>query len=453
MEKYTVTEFTKRIKEILKGTFPNIISVTGEVSNLSKASSGHIYFILKDSGAQLRTAYFKWYMATDSFIPKNGDKVQVMGEVSLYEADGSYQLIVKKIIHDSVGEFWQKYEETKRRLEQEGFFDLNRKKHIPGYPSKVAVVTSTHGAAIKDFIVTSHKHKAKYDVEIWGVPVQGAEAAVKIIDAIKKAGSLTDRYDVLIVMRGGGSLEDLAVFNDEGVARAVAGAKVPTVSAIGHERDITIIDHVADYRAATPTAAAAKLSEGYLMAGGRLLYLIERVEENMRNYIQNLYQRLDYIQIRVEKSSPYFVLKGYESRLSSIKKDLKFLITEKLTHLKNLLYSAERVLDSSNPLKTLDLMKTKLDSFDKILKSSALSAINLNKIKRDALEEKLKVLNPDNVLNRGYALVSKNNKIITSITDVDMKENIEIKLKDGYINSFVISKKLETYNEQNTNNA
>ena len=134
-------------------------------------------------------------------------------------------------------------------------------------------------------------------------------------------------------------------------------------------------------------------------------------------------------------------MKGYESRLSSIKKDLKFLITEKLTHLKNFLYSAERVLDSNNPLKTLDLMKTKLDSFDKILKNSALSAINLNKIKRDALEEKLKVLNPDNVLNRGYALVSKNNKIITSITDVDMKENIEIKLKDGYINSFVISKK------------
>ena len=453
MKSYTVSELTDDIKKIIEGNFSGAVSVTGEVANFFRASSGHIYFALKDERAQLKAAYFKGYAMNAAFIPKNGDKVQVIGDITVYEGDGSYQIVVKRIDYDSVGDFWRKYEETKRRLEAEGLFNESRKRPLPEYINKVAVITSLQGAAIKDFTVTLKNFNAMFDVEIWGVPVQGVDAAPKIVEAIKKAGNLTEKYDVLVVMRGGGSLEDLSVFNDEKIARAVAASKVPTISAIGHERDITIIDHVADYRCATPTAAGATLSSIYLRLQEKLDLFYDKIIEKAEKVIQVNNQKLDYLQLRINSVSPFSKIKNYADKISACEKDLRINIVEKFSELKDRVAFSEKKLELSNPLQTINIFKTKIEGYENSLKRTAIACVNFNKMNIATLADKLKILDPSNVLNRGYALVIKNDKIITSIDDIQLKENIEIKLKDGYINSFVIGKKQGESNGKNTHNS
>lgn len=441
MNKYSVSELTKNIKRILEGTFNETISVVGEVSNLSRASSGHIYFSLKESNCQIRAAYFKRYaIGSNVFIPKNGDKVQVVGDISLYEADGSYQLIVKRVFYDSVGDYWQKFEETKKKLESEGLFNENRKRKLPLYPEKIALITSIEGAAIKDFISSKINSKGKFNVEIWNVPVQGVESKDKIITAINKAGSLSDRYDIIVVTRGGGSLEDLSVFNDEMIARAVFNSKVPVVSAIGHERDFTIIDFVADFRAATPTAAAYTLSENYLKLSDRINYLNNKVIEEIIEYIQKLYQKLDYIDAKLIGLSPKNKLNNYKNRLTISSKEIKYLMKNILLKYKDIVNNSEKVIENYNPLLKIKTFNVKIDAYEKSLKNILNYKINTYKNHLNNINDKLKILNPDNILNRGYAQIIKDGKIISSINNVDIKENIEIKMKDGYISSFVTKK-------------
>ncbi len=454
MKNYTVSELTKSVKSILEGSFPDTVAVTGEVSNFSRASSGHMYFVLKDGGAQLRAAFFRRYAAgAGAFIPKNGDKVQAVGDITVYEADGSYQLLVKRVFYDSAGDFWRRFEETKRRLEAEGLFDSSRKRPLPAYPVRVAVVTSLSGAAVKDFIVTADRAGAKFAIEVWGVPVQGAEAAAKIAEAVNAAGSLTGRYDALVIMRGGGSLEDLAVFNDETVVRAAAGSKVPTVSAVGHERDVTVVDFAADCRSATPTAAAVLLSEGYSKALELAASLNERLVEGTVEKVQKLYQRLDYAELRLSGSSPAALMKSYGNRLDMAEKSLKFSAAERLSALKSRLQRLRIYLEGKSPASIMAAAAARLDGLERSLKNMVLSETASCKRRLETLEEKMRILNPDNVLGRGYALVMKNGGVITSAGQIGLKEDIEIKMKDGYIHSFVVGKKLEDINGQNTDNS
>lgn len=454
MKNYTVSELSKCIKSIVEGSFPDTVAVTGEVSNFSKASSGHVYFVLKDGTAQISVAFFRQYAAfAGAFIPKNGDKVQVVGDVKIYEAGGSYQIIAKRVLYDSAGDFWRKYEETKRCLEAEGLFDAARKRQLPVYPVRVALITSPSGAAIKDFIAAVNRTGAKFAMEVWGVPVQGADAAKKIVSAINAAGALINRYDVVVIMRGGGSLEDLAVFNDEAVVRAAAKSAVPTISAVGHERDFTVIDFAADCRSATPTAAAVLLSEGYVKSFELAMYLHERLIDITEGKVQQLYQRLDYTERLLSGSSPVAMVKSYANCIIMADKSLKFLVVERLAALKSRLTELSLSVEKKSPASFIAAAEVRLSGFERTLKNIILADISSYKHKLETLQEKMKVLNPDNILNRGYALVLKNGSVITSVNDVGLKEDIEIKMKDGYINSFVVSKKLEVANGQNTDNS
>lgn len=526
LREFTVSDFTKFLKGMINNAFPDMVAIIGEVSNFSRAGSGHIYFSLKDGMSQIKAAFFKRYNSVASFIPGNGDKVKVIGEITVYEPDGSYQIIVRRIEYDSEGLIWKQFEETKRRLAAEGLFDESIKKAVPKYPYRAAVITSSSGAAIRDFIVTAEKEGGRFHIEVWNVPVQGEAAAPKIARAIENAGRHIERYDVIVVMRGGGSLEDLSVFNDESMARAAAACPIPVISAIGHERDFTIMDFVADKRAATPTAAAVILSSGYKEALSLTEEYFDKLVKTAVTKIRFLYQHIDYIGMRLENKSPKSRLLALSGKILSWEEYLKYSMKRKLFTVYSVINRVDNVIASSNPRKKTGNFKLRIDTAEKNIlnrfnskiisaagrinlsekniriytkkifdvKKSYLNSVNkriisfnplkyaqnrsyiiYNLEKRlisvlkerqkylrsycsvtdralrsgtsdvifeksvllSSLEDKLKLLNPDNVLERGYAVVYHGGHVVASVNDAEIKENIEIKLKDGYIESFI----------------
>lgn len=454
MNVYTVSEFTKRVKNIFSGAFPETITVTGEVSNLSRASSGHIYFTLKDTGAQLRAAFFKRYaVGAGVFIPKNGDKVKAVGDITVYDTDGSYQILVKRVFYDSEGDFWKKFEETKRKLESVGLFDEERKRQVPLYPKRVALVTSVSGAAIKDFIVTAKSEGGRFHIDVWAVPVQGAEAASKIALAVSSAGRMADVYDVIVIMRGGGSLDDLSVFNDETVARAIAFSKVPTISAVGHERDITIADFAADKRAATPTAAAVILSSAYKRAEGEINGLESALLKKMFAKMDNLYRRIDFIELKVKNASPANIIAGYRNRIEIAEQNMLFHAKNRIGVIKSFLDRGLSTLSANDPKKRIPALSYKIEGLrEKIIKCAMMKVHKYSSLV-SSCNSSLKALNPEKVLERGYALVFKNGRAVTGVKALEKKDFIEIKLKDGYVNSFVDSIISEGINGKNTDNS
>jgi exodeoxyribonuclease VII large subunit len=250
----TVTELTASIRGILETEFP-FVTVTGEISNLRKPYSGHLYFTLKDENSQLKTVLFKMQQKYLRELPLDGQQVICRGRISVYEPRGEYQLIVDYIERMGTGELQVAFENLKLKLDQEGLFDQDHKKQIPRFPSRVALVTSPEGAALYDFLKVALQRFPSQPIEIYPVRVQGKEAAPEICEALATL-NLRNRCDVIVLCRGGGSIEDLWSFNEESVARAIYESNVPVVSAIGHEIDCTISDFVADLRSPTPTAAA-----------------------------------------------------------------------------------------------------------------------------------------------------------------------------------------------------
>ena len=335
MQEFSVAELSKILTALFKEAFPEMIAVTGEVGDLSRQNaSGHIYFNLKDGDYNISATYFKFYQNSASFIPKNGDKVRVIGELKTYDKQSKYQINVRKIEYDSEGLLWKQYEETKKKLESEGLFKEERKRPIPKYPYRVAILTSITGAVIRDFIVTTNNEKGKYLIEVWNIPVQNIENAPLIAKTIEKAGNHTERYDVIVVMRGGGSLEDLSVFNQEIIARAVVNSKVPVVSAVGHETDYTIIDFASDKRAATPTAAAIMLSSFYKAVFNDVDKYRSNIYRHMENVLQKYAQYIDYMNVKLENKSPHMKINKLYQKLIQYEKILENTINKKLYNIK-----------------------------------------------------------------------------------------------------------------------
>ncbi|PLX70041.1 MAG: exodeoxyribonuclease VII large subunit [Denitrovibrio sp.] len=493
MKKFTVTEITRAVKGLLENTFADNIAVKGEISSFSRSPAGHLYFVLKDQKAQIKCVMFRGMADKNKgYDPKNGDSVEAIGELTVYEAGGNYQLLVKKLDYDSVGLFWQLFEEVKKKLEAEGLFEDELKKPTPYLPKRVAIITSPTGAAIKDFLITMKNDGAVFEVDVWGVPVQGKDAIAPIVSALSKAGAMTDRYDALVLMRGGGSLDDLAVFNEEYVARALAACKVPTISAIGHERDISICDFVADKRVATPTAAASFLGEGYSSAGRELDLLGKRLTNIMNQKVMNANQRLDMLMQSVGSASP-------KKRVESDRRQLSYLIKSLSGHtlqmtdrkkaklneligimsrispkaqierqknsindidrrLKDALFNKKRSesdrinillqkVSGFAPDRKAENYKNKLDNLVYRMKSAVKSEVTDNKSRLAPLTAKLEALDPHNILSKGYSFVMLDGKPIKSVFDISLQDELEIRLNDGYINSFVTGKKVSEEND------
>ncbi|MCC7430026.1 exodeoxyribonuclease VII large subunit [bacterium] len=394
---FTVTNLTREIKEILETTFSQVL-VEGQISNLTKSSSGHVYFSLKDENAQIDCVIWRSAAIKILNIPQNGKSVVLRGQISLYEKSGRYQISVWDLFETGVGELQRKFEEMKTKLFAEGLFDETRKKTLPNFPLTVGIVTSPTGAAIHDIHSVFLRNAPCVKLILFPAKVQGEGAALEIANAIEKFNE-KNNVDVLIVGRGGGSLEDLWCFNEEIVARAIANSKIPVVSAVGHEVDFSISDFVADCRAATPTAAAELLSKPIKLA---------------KDWIENLKEKLNY----------------------TIKEKIRSN-REKIDFYKKMI-SKERVLSK------LRYHQQTLDGFEKTLKKCLEFQLQSKKNVILQLETKLKTLNPEAFLKRGFTICTdENGKIINSARLLEQNQKVKISFVDGKVLAEILDLELE----------
>ena len=382
----TVTELNLYVKnKVAEDEYLNNVYVSGEISNFKHHYSGHMYFTLKDENSLIKCVMFKSYTATLNFVPKDGMKVNVLGTVSVYERDGIYQIYAKAMVEDGVGALYEEYEKLKKKLELEGLFDESHKKPIPFMPKVVGVLTSNTGAVIRDIINVSTRRNPNVNIRLLPVPVQGEGAGIKIAKAIKQMNELK-LADVLIIGRGGGSLEDLWPFNEEIVARAIYESEIPIVSAVGHETDFTIADFVADLRAPTPSAAAELV-------------------------VSDIYDVKNTLDI-------------YENRL-------KILLKRK-TEVMRLRF--EKVMASKvykDPLKNINDKYLEVDRFAKLIEN--FGVLKIQKVKGDfsKLVAKLDTLSPLKTLSRGYSITEKNGNVVTSAKELVQGDELRLRFIDG----------------------
>jgi len=410
----TVTVLNKYLKNKFD-TDPNIrrVSLRGEISNYKGHTRGHLYFTLKDETSRISAVMFQSSASKLKFVPVDGMKVLVTGRVSIYEATGAYQIYVESMEEDGLGNLYLKFEELKRQLASEGLFNPELKKSIPKFPNKIGIITAPTGAAIKDILSTIKRRFPACNTILFPSLVQGELAASNIVKQIEFAD--TYGLDVLIVGRGGGSIEDLWAFNEEIVARAIFKAKTPIISAVGHEIDFTIADFVADLRAPTPTGAAEMAVPNLIDVKTIIEQFNIRLNKHMKNMLDTYTKKLDTLKTNYVLTSPLAPIEDKEEKLSNLVTNLEQLIKHKLEILTN----------------KFDNMKNKnilLHPETMLFNCQQRYQLNFNK---------LELLNPLNILNKGYSIVTKDETLIKSYKDLNKDDVINIKLNKGNINAIV----------------
>ena len=382
----TVSDLNLYIKEKIAGDEAlNAVVVKGEISNFKNHYTGHLYFTLKDEKSLIKCIMFKSYAERLNFVPKDGMKVMVFGSVSVFERDGIYQIYVKAMKQDGVGDLYEAYEKLKADLEKEGLFDESHKKKIPLKPEVIGVLTSQTGSVIRDIINVSTRRNPNTYIRLFPVPVQGPGAAEEIARGIKLMNE-KNLADVLIVGRGGGSLEDLWPFNEEIVARAIYNSKIPIISAVGHETDFTIADFVADLRAPTPSAAAE-------LANPDIFELKDKINVFKQRSRLALKKKIEVMNLRYEKVMASHVFK--------------------------------------DPFKKINEYSVELDKFVRSLEISIKNKHSEQKSKFAEKVAKLDTLSPLKTLSRGYSITEKQGKIVASKKDLKKDDEVEIKFFDG----------------------
>lgn len=382
----SVSELNSYIKnKIADDEYLNNVLVKGEISNFKNHYTGHMYFTLKDENSLIKCIMFKSYAQKLDFMPKDGMKVFALGGVSVFERDGVYQIYVKAMQEDGVGILYKKYEELKQRLEQQGYFDDSHKKKIPIMPKTIGVLTSQTGSVIRDIINVSTRRNPNVNIRLFPVPVQGEGAAEKIADGIKFMNE-QKQADVLILARGGGSLEDLWPFNEEIVARAIYDSEIPIISAVGHETDFSISDFVADLRAPTPSAAAE-------LAVPDIYEVKQKINTYQNRLRLSLIKKVEIMKLRYEKCMSSRVFK--------------------------------------EPLRDINDNYLKVDTFIKKLENIIKVKQKEEKTKYIELVSKLDTLSPLKTLIRGYSIVEEDGKIIKSVKELKTGDKIDIRLVDG----------------------
>lgn len=383
----SVTQLNLYVKEkFQEDEFLANVLVKGEISNFKHHYTGHMYFTLKDETSLIKCVMFKTYTSNLDFVPKDGMKVMVLGTVSVFERDGVYQIYAKAMQQEGVGDLHAKYEELKAKLEQEGLFDASHKKPIPFMPKVIGVLTSNTGAVIRDIINVSTRRNPNVYIRLYPVPVQGQGAAEKIAKAIEVMNK-NKLADVLIIARGGGSLEDLWPFNEEIVARAIYNSELPVISAVGHETDFTIADFASDLRAPTPSAAAE-------LAVPSIEDVKKKIETN-KNRLQNgLKRKMELAKLRFEKC------------------------------MKSSVYT--------NPLQKINENYMLIDKYTKLLENSMNLKIKEKKTYMVEWISRLDALSPLKTLTRGYVMATnEQGKIIKSVKEVNSEDKVSLRFTDG----------------------
>ena len=432
-DKYlSVSVINRYIKHVID-TDANLqkVFIKGEISNFKAHSTGHLYFSIKDETSKINAIMFNGNARKLNFNPTDGTKVLITGRISVYEATGNYQIYVDEMIEDGVGNLYIAFEKLKKQLAAEGLFDSKYKKPIPKYPTKIGVVTANTGAAIKDILSTIKRRFPIGQVILFPSLVQGDNAAKDIVKNIKLAN--TYDLDVLIVGRGGGSIEDLWPFNEEIVARAIFDSKIPIISAVGHEVDFTIADFVADLRAPTPTGAAE-------MAVPNLVDLnkyIEQLKIRLSSYIikkVNIYKlNLDSLRNSYILKNPSILFENKKQNLDLINNKINELLLKKIELKKLYLDSLKNSYVLKNPSILFENKKQNLILLTKELNKNISLKIDNNVTKLNTIIEKLELINPLNVMKRGFSLTYKDDKLIKSVKKIKKDDELNIKFNDGNI--------------------
>lgn len=386
-QSWSVTDLTRYLRDIFENDAQlQDIWVIGEVSNSSRPSSGHMYFTVKDASASLRCVMWRNAVARQAYLPRDGDEIEVHGSLNIYEAAGQYQLYADAIRPVGEGALYQEFLRMKARLEQEGLFDPERKRPVPQWPRRIGIITSPTGAAIRDMLNTLRRRFPVVDVVLAPTPVQGIEAPPGIVAALEKINRIASP-DVILLARGGGSIEDLWAFNDERVARAITASSAPVITGVGHETDFTIADFASDLRAATPTAAAELATPNRADLLVSLAELQQRLQRGSENALNNYRWELQGLGANLRSLSP-------QSRLRN------------------------------------DLQR--LDELLRRATNAQAHDIQLRRERLDGLLNRLETLNPVAVLGRGYALVSNRfGDLVRSVKQVSRGDELSIRVSDG----------------------
>lgn len=431
---YSVTRLNREVRAVLEGSFP-AIWVQGEISNLARPASGHMYFSLKDRSSQVRCAMFKGRNRLLRFAPENGMEVLVRAAVSLYEGRGEFQLIVEGMEPAGEGALQRAFEELKQRLFREGLFDEALKQSLPAYPATIGVITSPTGAAIRDILTVLKRRWPAAAVIVYPVPVQGEGAAAAIAAALETADRRAEA-DVLILARGGGSLEDLWSFNEEVVARAIHGSRLPVVCGVGHEIDFTIADFVADQRAPTPSAAAELASPDQR----ELLAFLRQREDRCITHIQRQLQGYRQALVQLEKRLPHPVrrLQSIGQRVDDLSLHLyQGARTRLAQHQARLARLAGHAL-RFNPRQLLSLYRERLQFQGEQLQRGMTRAVHEQRLQLERLVHGLNTVSPLATLGRGYAIVTRSDgSIIRDAARVRTGEIIRSRVARGSIRSRV----------------
>jgi exodeoxyribonuclease VII large subunit len=411
----SVSQLTLSIKKHLEGKF-QIVKVQGEITNFKEQASGHLYFTLKDAEAQISAVLFRGSAMGLTRLPKNGDQVIVQGEISVYAPRGNYQLIIRQLQFAGVGELLLKLHALKSKLEGLGWFDKARKKPLPSSPKAIGVVTSPTGAVIQDILNILSRRHAGFHLILNPVKVQGEGAAQEIAAAIDQFNQHR-MVDVLIVGRGGGSLEDLWPFNEEVVAQAIFRSKIPVISAVGHETDFSISDFVADLRAPTPSAAAELVMAAADQHLSHLLAFQKRFDQLITHRLASCQQKVAFLQKHPLLSSPYALIESASQRLDDYSDRLDQTVLQQVQNKQLKLDSLQKQLGATNLQLKIHHLKEKLKS----------------------LAAHLRSIDPKNLLTKGYSILFRENlhSAIVSSKDLQVDDKICIQLHDGKIKAKV----------------
>lgn len=424
----TVSQLNRQIKGYLENEI-GTVHVEGELSNLSKPSSGHFYFTLKDNGAQIRCVFFKnRHFGPISTKLADGQKVVASGKLSLYEARGDYQLIVDQLTEAGLGELYKRFEELKTRLAAEGLFNPSRKRPIPALPKTIGIITSSNAAALQDILSTLARRFPLANVFVYHSEVQGISAPQQLIKAIGRA-NLDKHCDVLILARGGGSIEDLWAFNDEQLARHIANSQIPIVSGVGHETDFTIADFVADYRAETPTAAATAVTPDCAEVLGFINHSISRLELVIHRLVQSYQIRLNHLLEKI--SSPEKAVESYWQTLDYLERQLHFNMAKIINHKKHQIHLNTAQLHAKNPKVLVAQTQKQINQLLQSMTHYLKFKINDLKHQLTSHMSTLHAVSPLATLERGYSITIKNKKVIQSTKQIQVGDSIEVRLAQG----------------------
>jgi len=433
---YSVSSLNRAAKNLLESSL-GVVWLSGEISNLTIAVSGHWYFTLKDHSAQIKCAMFRGNNSRTGFTPKHGQQVLVRGKLSLYEARGDYQLIAETMAPEGDGLLKQQFEELKFKLAAQGLFSESTKKPLPEIIRRIGVITSSTGAALHDILSILQRRDPRLQVVVYPSQVQGQGSAFSVASQIALA-NLRNECDVLIVGRGGGSLEDLWCFNEEEVAYAIYNSHLPVISAVGHEIDVTISDFVADHRAATPSAAAELVSQNKVFVSTQLNNLVARLKQAMINKLQHKAALQNALKQTLLQHDPKHKLQQKTQHLDELSLRLQHAMRQKVQQQESRVNQLQNRLQQASPAHHINIEQQKLQQLTRNLTQAIQLQLNDSEQNLHHQIQQLNAFSPLATLARGYAIVKDDQgKIITNAAKLSTGDSIEVTLDKGKLNAVV----------------